>query len=189
MTDYFALLEQPRSPWLDPENLKQVFHQKTLRDHPDAQAHDSSQGLVEANFADVNEAYRVLRDPKRRLHHLLTLEKQTPSSATAEIPREIEELFSVVAALTRKSDEVIQRRALATTALGRSLMKGAIAEVEADVRQALARLSKLHSEALTQLHEARESWTAAKLHALYLQFSYLTRWMSQLEEKRLQLNV
>ena len=38
MIDYFALLDQPRAPWLDPDKLKDSYHQKTLQAHPDAQA-------------------------------------------------------------------------------------------------------------------------------------------------------
>jgi hypothetical protein len=33
MTDYFALLQQPRQPWLEPEQLKQKYQQLTLASH------------------------------------------------------------------------------------------------------------------------------------------------------------
>jgi len=49
MTDYFALLEQPRAPWLDPAELKEVFHRKTLEQHPDAGA-----AGPENDFAKLN---------------------------------------------------------------------------------------------------------------------------------------
>ena len=41
MTDYFALLEQPRAPWLDPRGLKEAYHRQTLQTHPDTAAPDN----------------------------------------------------------------------------------------------------------------------------------------------------
>ena len=35
MADYFALLDEPRRPWLDPEELKAKFHALTATVHPD----------------------------------------------------------------------------------------------------------------------------------------------------------
>ncbi len=186
MTDYFALLGQRRSPWLDPEELKQAFHAKTLREHPDVQGqrqNDRSEGA----FAELNEACRVLRNPKRRLYHLLTLEGHAPSSRHASIPQDIEELFPSVAALTRKSDEVIQRLAITSTTLGRSLLRAELGETKRGVRETLKRLSELHAAAMGELKGVGETWTAEQLHALYLRFSYLMRWMAQLEEKQLSL--
>src|SRR3712207_5027846 len=101
MTDYFALLAQPRSPWLDPEQLKEAFHAKTREAHPDAYGAEAS---GDGAFAQVNAAYQVLRDPKRRLQHLLVLSGHAPGSRTSAIPRDLEELFPVVASLTRAAD-------------------------------------------------------------------------------------
>jgi curved DNA-binding protein CbpA len=79
MIDCFALLDQPRAPWLDLDELKEAYHKKTLRAHPDAQANRTDE--TDASFASLNEAYQVLQDPKRRLHHLLSLQGCAPSSA------------------------------------------------------------------------------------------------------------
>ncbi len=98
MTDYFALLDQPRRPWLDPEELKQVFHQKTLETHPDAQTEPGGK----ETFTQLNEAYQVLREPKRRLHHLLSLEGSPPATKSVSVPANIEKLFPVVAALMQE---------------------------------------------------------------------------------------
>ena len=61
MIDYFALLDQPRAPWLDPDELKDIFHQKTLQAHPDAQASRPGADTTEATFPNLNEAYQVFR--------------------------------------------------------------------------------------------------------------------------------
>ncbi len=105
MTDYFALLEQPRRPWLDPEELKQVFHQKTLATHPDAQTEPGEN----ETFTQLNEAYQVLREPKRRLQHLLSLEESVPATKNVPVPDNIEQLFPVVAALMQEMDGLIQK--------------------------------------------------------------------------------
>ncbi len=56
MIDYFALLDQPHAPWLDPDELKNTYHQKTLQAHPDAQASSPGDDATDATFANLNEA-------------------------------------------------------------------------------------------------------------------------------------
>ena len=54
--DYFALLDQPRKPWLDVDLLKEKYHARAREAQPDE---------------NLNEAFRVLTDPKSRLDDLL----------------------------------------------------------------------------------------------------------------------
>ena len=89
MTDYFALLEQPRKPWLDPEELKQKYHELARRSHPDE---------------NVNDAYRVLADAKSRLQHLLALAGVAPAASSNEIPEELTDLFMAIAPALNKID-------------------------------------------------------------------------------------
>ncbi len=186
MTDYFALLEQPRSPWLDPEQLKQAFHAKTLREHPDAQP--GSDGNDEA-FAQLNEAYQILREPKRRLHHLLTLAGASPAGETANIPHEIEELFPAVAELTKQASVVVQKLASASTSLTRSLLQAELWRTRDAIAQKLRRLETLHAAAEDELRSLGDSSqdNRAALQQLYVRFSYLTRWMTELQEKQFDL--
>src|SRR3954453_14389170 len=111
MTDFFALLHQPRNPWLDPHELKNAFHAKTLHSHPDAQPESGN------DFTQLNEAYQVLRDSKRRIQHLLELEGVSRERGTGGIPREVEELFPAVAALSQQADAVLQKVTAASNAL------------------------------------------------------------------------
>jgi curved DNA-binding protein CbpA len=183
MTDYFALLDQRRRPWLDGEQLKETFHAKTLRAHPDAGAKD------DGAFTELNEAYQVLRDPKRRLHHLLTLEGNPPSSGSASIPKEIEDLFPLVAELTHQADGLLQKFEKATSTLSRSLLKSQSIVVTKQLDEMLERLRTLYRNSESRLRECDEpnEKTTQDLQALYLQFSYLGNWISQLEEKQLSL--
>jgi curved DNA-binding protein CbpA len=89
MTDYFALLGQPRKPWLDPGQLKQKYHELARQSHPDT---------------NVNEAYRILADAKSRLQHLLALEDVALSVSSKEIPEELTDLFMALAPALNKID-------------------------------------------------------------------------------------
>ena len=104
MTDYFALLEQPRGPWIDPAALKDIYHRKTLQTHPDTAAPGR-----ESDFAELNEAYQALQDPKRRLHHLLSLENCVPSSANQAVPQELQELFLLIGGLSQSGNLLLKK--------------------------------------------------------------------------------
>ena len=75
MNDAFALLEFPRQPWLEPEALKQAFLKHSTAMHPDKFLDPTNKESAQARFAELNQAHEILRDPKRRLQHLLTLER------------------------------------------------------------------------------------------------------------------
>ena len=102
MTDYFAVLDQPRAPWLDPAALKEIYHRKTLQGHPDTAAQHQP-----ADFAQVNEAYQVLQDPKRRLHHLLSLENCAPPAGHQTVPQQLQDLFLLIGALTQRANALL----------------------------------------------------------------------------------
>lgn len=185
MTDYFALLAQPRSPWLDPDELKQIFHARTLQAHPDAQ----TDGGAGAEFVELNEAYQTLRDPKRRLQHLLSLSGQVANERSAIPPKEIEDLFSTVAELTQRADAVMQKAAAASTALSASLVKSEMLAVQKELETNLARLGELQAQATAELRNLGDQWQSSDLENLYLRFSYLNRWIDQLEERRVRLTL
>src|SRR5438874_102631 len=104
MTDYFAVLRQPRKPWLDPNKLKQQYQELTLAGHPDR--HGSNESPLD--FALVNEAYRVLTNPKLRLQHLLSMQGSAVAS-DRPIPTELVDLFSETATLARDIDDLLER--------------------------------------------------------------------------------
>lgn len=185
MIDYFAFLDQPRRPWLDPGELKQAFHARSRELHPDVA--DAS----DAAFAQLNEAYQVLDDPKRRLQHLLALEGRPPAR-NSSVPQEIAVLFPIVASVTQDADAVVQRATAATNPLSRSLLKPQMLAVQNRLAETLQHLRDLEQQAQTELQQLstvrvfeQRQW--AQLHALYLQFSYVGRWIAELEEKQLRL--
>ena len=192
MTDFFALLDQPRRPWLDPEKLKEAFHAKTLRAHPDASARGAKAIEAEGTFAQINEAHQVLRDPKRRLQHLLSLEGRPPAAGGGTVPQEIADAFPAVAASTQAADVLLQKVAAATSPLSRSLVAVELSQARSGIDDALGTLLALRQEADAELRELSDAAADASdrfssLENLYFRYAYLTRWIGQLEEKRTQL--
>lgn len=194
MTDYFALFDEPRRPWLELEKLKAAFHARTLQAHPDAQPSSAASVTAEADFAEINEAYQVLQDPKRRLQHLLLLEGAAPSTNSAAVPEELAELFPMVAELTQQAERLAQRTADTTNALSRSLLRAEQMQVAQRLTGTLQQLQLLREDAETRLQQIAQAWSSgndeqtAALQELYLRFSYLQRWIAELRERSLVLS-
>lgn len=189
MIDCFALLEQPRRPWLDENALREKFHQLARTSHPD------TSGKTSTEFASLSEAFRVLSDPKLRLEHLLQLESNTPASDGNILPKDLEELFPNMTTVIRTADDLLKKTRAMTNALSRSLFKSELLTIQNQIAQSLARLSELYEQTMSELRTLDESWMMvpspdfSTLRHLYLKISYLSRWITQLEEKKLQLSL
>jgi len=186
MTDYFVLLQQPRQPWLEPEQLKQKYQQLTLAAHPDRK--NANQSSVD--FATVNEAYRVLTDPKLRLQHLLQLQGTDPN-ADQSIPQELLDLFSRVGNFVQTTDPLLQRAGLAHNALAKSLLRAEILTSRKEAAEILEKTRRLFNDAIKETRLLNESWADKpdKIVQLFRRFAYLTRWIQQVEERQFQLSV
>jgi curved DNA-binding protein CbpA len=190
MTDFFALLDQPRQPWLDPGELKQKYHQLTRAAHPDVR---SSGPRIE--FESINQAYRVLLDPKQRIHHLLALEGSTPRTDKHAVPEGVEELFLKTGKLAQDSKRALEELGSATGSLSKSLLQSNLLNLCSRTRELLAQLSHVHEKCLVELQKLNELWkenrpqAVTRLQLLYDQIAYLTRWRAQLEEIQFQLSL
>jgi curved DNA-binding protein CbpA len=179
MTDYFAVLDQPRVPWLDSEELKEVFHRKTLEQHP-----DSAQG-TEGAFAELNEAYQVLQDPKQRLHHLLSLENRVPPKNQA-VPADLEELFLRIGALNQTATQLLTKMRAASNPLSKSLLKAEVVAAQKHAGEMRDKVRELNDAAEEQLRQTNIGEIDA-ISLLYQRFAYLGRWSAQLDELAFQL--
>jgi curved DNA-binding protein CbpA len=180
MTDYFAVLEQPRAPWLDLAALKEMFHRKTLEQHP-----DSSQGN-EGDFAKLNAAFQILQDPKRRLHHLLSLENRAPS-ANQPPPLELEELFLEIGTLNQQATQLFGKMRMASSPLSKSLLTTELVAEQQNVARLRDRVRELQDAADERLRQM-DSTQIDELVLLYQRFAYLGRWSAQLDELAFQLS-
>ncbi len=191
MTDYFALLDEPRRPWLDPDELKQKYHRLTLAAHPDTRTEATSGDA----FAELNQGYRTLADPKRRLLYLLTLEGHAPVATAQKVPDDLAYLFLNVALLNQRIDSVVKKQTGAASSLEKSMLTRERLEIQTRVKDELDRLRGIYDGQLSRLRNLNDTWTSERTHALsqvahiYGKITYLSRWIDQLEEKCVQLSV
>ncbi len=191
--DFFALLGEPRRPWLDPDRVKDKFHALSRRQHPDQQAAGSN-AETDAGFARLNQAQAALRDPKARLRHLLELEcPQVRLSGPADVPATLADLFAPIHDLTKRIDGLLIKKAAAPSALARALLAREELNLQEAAQARLAQLDALFAQALEELRafDARLDLPlpteAATLMNFYQRFAYLSRWTEQLRERLFEL--
>jgi hypothetical protein len=185
MPDYFAILQQPRRPWLDSEALKERFHRQTAESHPDVAG-----GGDDGDFAAFNAAYTALRDPASRLRHLLELEAPDLLAPSQEIPTDLTDLFMRIAGFRRALDVFRKKESAASSSLARALLAGerlALSDQGDGVR---AGLEAAYDAAMETLRAIDSDWkrdprptdAVERLAALHHQCAYLSKWRSQLAE-------
>jgi DnaJ-domain-containing protein 1 len=193
MTDYFALLGQPRRPWLDAEALKQEFFTRSSETHPDRVHGGTETERQSANqrASELNTAYACLREPRDRLRHLLELELGRKPSDLQEIPDSFASLFMEVASVCREADGFITRQAAITSPL---LRAQGVTEVHAWIDRLMVfqrRIAGLQDELLAGLRELDAKWseTAARntllseLERICRWLGFLGRWQAQIQER------
>jgi len=199
MTDHFAVLRQPRRPWLDPDKLKEKYQKLARSEHPDQTGRRTEAPPTfgvptfgAATFGEINEAYRVLSDPRLRLQHLLNLEG-APRQADASPTSELTDLFSRTASVLADTDRVLEKLRAANSALSRSLLHQEILAVRQRADVLLAELEQCRRESIQELQNADKLWeekrgqTIGILTELANRFGYLDRWIDQLRERQFQL--
>ena len=171
MTDYFALFGEARRPWLDPTELKEKYF---------------SFSRTAAPSAELNEAFRVLSDPKLRLQHLLTLHG-VELNAGRPVPAAVAELFWNTGSLLREIERWLLRQAGATSSLAKAVLQPERASLAQRLKQLEGELAAHHEHELSQLRDAPNEST--DLVERYDRISYLSRLRERAAEKRLQLNL
>ena len=193
MTDYFALLGEVRRPWIDSNKLKQKYHRLTLQLHPDLGSRNQTASEDTGSLAELNEAFRVLQDPKLRLQHLLMLENAPPVAARS-VPPALANLFWDTGASLKNLDAILEKQS-STSRLTQALGKSEIADAEVRTREILDQLRSLYNDALDKVRRTDPLWLAdpaahvSILVDLYDSFSYLSRLIEQVNERLLRLRV
>jgi len=203
MTDYFAVLGQPRRPWLDADTLKDDFHRLSTATHPD-RVHNQAEAArrdAENRYGELNAAYQCLRSSKSRLEHLLLLERGTKPGDLRSIPDDIVQLFSEVAMLLKSTENILTQKARATSAIQKAgLLTQAVPHLE-NISRLQSTIRNRLEKAEQDLHELDKKWpehvqspdqrssaftTADRLYHLY---GFLDRWTQQLHERMVQLTL
>jgi curved DNA-binding protein CbpA len=188
MTDFFALFDQPRQPWLEPNVIKEKYHQLTRLAHPDA-----ASSKTDIEFEAINEGYRVLSDTRLRIQHLLALDGRSRRTGESAVPGDLQDLFLEIGPLTQKTQRYLGDTAGASSALTRSLRQSEALELRSRIKRLLDALVHLLESCLAELQKLNEVWehdrsrAALQLQILHDRMSYLSRWVTQLRELEFQL--
>jgi len=97
--DHFALFGLPRKLWIEMAGLEQKFLQMSWKLHPDnfvnAPADEQERSLKRSS--EVNDAYRILRDPVARVEYLLEIEgaRKEGEHKQQAPPELLEEVFEL----------------------------------------------------------------------------------------------
>jgi hypothetical protein len=172
MTDYFALLGEARRPWLDPEELKEKYF-ALVRERPAE--------------AELNEAFRVLSNPKLRLHHLLVL-AGADLGAGRPVPPRVAELFWNTGTLMREIEGWLLRKRDAGGALARALLQPEGAKLEKRLDELEEKVRAMYEAELAQLPRGEIDWPneMAQMVERSDAIAYLTRLLEQTAEKKFQ---
>jgi curved DNA-binding protein CbpA len=191
VTDYFALLGEPRQPWLDEEELKSKFFALSATVHPD-RAHalpEADRNAAHERYTELNTAYNCLREPKERLRHLIELHTGRKPAQVQQVPQPLVDIFFQIGQACREADEFLKRKTAVNSPL---LLAGLFEEGQtisdrlADLRQGLAGQQK---QLLADLKNLSAEWEQdlARLETIQQTLSYLQRWQAQLQERFVQL--
>jgi len=196
LTDYFALLELPRSPWLEVADVKNRFAQLSGPVHPDRvhQADDATRTAATQRYAELNSAQQCLADTRQRLRHLIELETGGLPTDVGTVPPQISDLFFEVGQALKLSDELVRQKQAATSPMVQAqVMREAMERMES-LRGVIANLDMRRVALDNFCRELAALWrggerATGKLVELHREYSYVNRWLEQLRERSLRLTL
>jgi len=203
MVDCFALLNEPRRPWLDPESLKQKFFALSAGAHPDHRAtgSESERRAAQEQYTQINSAYQCLRHEKDRLAHFLELERGVKPEQLSAVPPELMELSIEISRRCREADTLAAEKSKVSA----SLLKAKLFERSQLATDGLlaqqSRIVAWREQLLAKLRDLDQEWTRVaggsdsdrrpvlgELEELYRLFGYVNRWIAQIQERIAQLS-
>lgn len=149
--DHFALFDLPRKLWIEMAPLEQKFLQLSWKLHPDnfvnASAEEQERSLKRSS--EVNDAYRVLRDPVARVEYLLEIEgaRKEGEHKQQAPPELLEEVFELNESLDELRDAKESGGDLAA-------LKARLESAEKNFQEKLVEVDQ-------QLQVAAQQWDAA----------------------------
>ncbi|MCX6965412.1 MAG: hypothetical protein NTW41_08690 [Verrucomicrobia bacterium] len=160
MTDLFAVLGLPRSPWLDAEELKQRHH-----------ALMAAEASANSSPAILNEARRTLQNPALRIRHFLALE--FPDHQPTNQPHQDWEFFLKIGQATRQATELAARK----SSLSHPLARAALQKEILNQRAALIVLKDEIEKRLTAADERLQAFekNPEVLQSLAEEFAFLQK--------------
>jgi len=199
--DHFAVMRQPRRPWLDSDHLKQEFLARSADVHPDrADARNqASQAAAQENFTTLNTAYNCLRNPRTRLQHFLELETGSRPEQVQNVPAQLTDIFFAVGAACREADALLRKKLEAVSPLLQvemfEIAQNCIEKLMALQKQLatrtetlLQRVQELDAIWINTRESASRSKVLEELNQIHHLLGYFERWKQQLQERIVPLN-
>jgi len=192
MTDYFSLLNEPRRPWLEPEELKQKFLALSAAVHPDRAHHLSEveRQPIQQRFTELNAAYHCLRDPRNRLRHLLELERGSAPKDIQEIPPDLMNIFMLIGQVCRQADAFLGEKDKASSPLLKVQMFERGHDWTEKLRLMQNSVGARRESLVAELKTIDATWSQPanpkpleRLENLCRLFSYFDRWLAQIQER------
>jgi molecular chaperone HscB len=149
--DYFAIFGLPRKLWIEMDGLEKKFLQLSWKLHPDnfVNATERERELSLEKSSQLNDAYRVLRDPVARVEYLLGIEgtRKEGEHKQQAPPELLEEVFE----LNESLDELREAKASG----------GDLAAQRTRLESAEKSFREKLSEVDLQLQDAAREWDTA----------------------------
>ena len=198
MTDYFALLNEPRRPWLDAEVLKEKFLALSATVHPDRVHNlgEAERAAAQERYTELNAAYNGLREPKERLRHLLELELGALPKDIQRIPSELMDLSLEVGKACRDADAFLAEKAKVTSPLLQVTFFERGQEFVETLQTLQRRVNSLNDRLNEELKRVDTEWESQaetrksllpRVEELHRLFSYFARWNAQIQERIVRL--
>jgi hypothetical protein len=181
MTDRFAVLGVPRRPLLNDDLLKEVFVRRS------EQLHREPEGSV--GLAQLNEAFRTLRNPSSRIRHLLELEHGQFPAQQSEL--ELAELFGSVATTIGEFDRCYNLIKSENSPLLRAMRIEELVAARKKLETVQALAERQEQRLINELSELDQQWLsrgkalASHLARIASELSFLQKWSSQTRERSL----
>src|SRR6267154_694560 len=149
--NYFELLQVPRKLWIEMPVLEKKFLELSWKLHPDkfVNASAEEQELALKGSSELNDAYRVLRDPVARVEYLLEIEgmRKEGEHKQQAPPELLEEVFE----LNESLDELREAK---TSGNDLASLKSRLESEEKNFQEKLGEVD-------AQLQETAKQWDAA----------------------------
>ena len=196
MLDHFALLDLPRSPWLEAFEVKARFAQLSGPVHPDRvhQADDATRTAATHRYTELNSAQQCLADTRLRLRHLIELETGQPPGDVGSVPAQISDLFFEVGKALKQADELVRQKQVTMAPMVQAQFMRQVMERMELVRGMITGLERRRAELDERCQELGRRWLTGDkqvfaLTELNRDYGFLNRWLEQLRERLLQLTL
>lgn len=206
MIDHFAVLNEPRRPWLDPDEVQAKFVSLSAATHPD-RVHTASveeRDAANQRFTELNAARHCLSEPRRRLRHLLELERGASLSSLEQLPSRTAERYFKLGQTCREIDRFLADRPEAVSPLlTLRFLERAMAWSDV-LREFQAELEGKRASLESKVRSMNALWDRApeignadrprvlpldELERIYRELSYVLRWIEQVRERFVELSL